>query len=313
MYVLECGNYSDVITLSSASFRVGNDGCDMFYICDVTTFTEKVLPALFKSMKFDSFHHKMYCWGFSKQCTATRARSQSAAVASPIIYYSHYNFRKGNFALASSMTCSGPGSASNRIRSAFTSPNINVTAPMGPMGSSRGAAGDAGGVDGSHEETRTSCAHDVSMMDNGHGAPDVQLVLPRFLSQVTTGACSTIDVGSPTTHSFPRPPGLLLTEQGGYYSRAGDVLPAPASISCQDCLTRSDKNTRTLLYQTMHNNFALPYRPHQQLHQSVLLPIHSRMWYSYEHLRRDPTPEHLLFGASSNMAKMKHHCLFHFS
>ena len=153
MYVLECGNYSDVITLSSASFRVGNDGCDMFYICDVTTFTEKVLPALFKSMKFDSFHHKMYRWGFSKQCTATRDRSQSAAVASPIIYYSNYNFCQGHFALASSMTCSG---ASNRIRSAFTSPNINVTALMGPMGSSRGAAGDAGGVDGSHEHPVTA-------------------------------------------------------------------------------------------------------------------------------------------------------------
>ena len=298
MYALECGDYSDVIAWSSTSFRAGNDGCDMFYIRDVGAFTEQVLPALFKSVKFDSFHRKMYRWGFSKQRT-TRAPNPSAAGASPIIYYSHQSFRKGNFALASSMTCSGPGSASNRIRSAFTSPNINGTAPMG---SSFGAAGDASGVDGSREATRTSPAQEVRMMDDGHGAPDVQLVLPRSLSQVT-GACSTMDIGSPTTFSFPRPPGLLLTEQGGYYAGAGDVVPAPANISCQDRLTRSNKNTRTSLYQAVHSNFALPYHPRRQLQQSIQQPIHSRMWYGDEHLRRDPAPEHLLFGASSSMAR----------
>lgn len=281
MYALECGDYSDVIAWSSASCRAGNDGCDMFHIRDVRAFTEQVLPALFKSVKFDSFHRKMYRWGFSKQRT-TRAPNPSDAVAAPIVFYSHQNFRKGNFALALSMTCSGPGSASNRIRSAFTSHHVNGTAPMG---SSRGAAGNAGGVDGSREETITSPAQEVRMMDDGHGAPDVQLVLPRSSSQVT-GACS---------NSFPRPPGLLLTEQGGHYAGAGDVV--------KNRLTRSNKNTRTSLYQAVHSNFAVPYHPRRQLHQSMQQPIHSRMWYSDKHLRRDPASEHLLIGVSSSMAR----------
>ena len=314
MYALECGDYSDVIAWSSASCRAGGyDGGDMFHILDVRAFTEQVLPALFKSVKFESFHRKMYRWGFSKQRTTTRAQIRGDAVAAPFIFYSHQNFRKGNFTLASSMTCSGPGSASNRIRSAFTSPNINGTAPMGNI---RFAAGDAGGggvlqedvrrlFDDSREETRrprSSPEQDMRMMDDGHGAPDVQLVLTRSPSQVT-GACSTMAVaGSPTSY-IPRPPDLLLTDQGGYYAGTGDAVPAPASISCQDRLTRSISNTRTSLYQAVHSPFAVPHYPYRQLHQYIHQPIHSRTWYSDDHLRRDPASEDLLIGVSSSRAR----------
>jgi hypothetical protein len=113
MYALECGDYCDSITWSST------DGGMSFYILDPKAFAELVLPALFKVAKYDSFQRKLYRWGFMKK---QRSRAGNA-----IISYGHQLFRKGNFALVSTMTCSGTGSASRRITSDFiTSPVVGI-------------------------------------------------------------------------------------------------------------------------------------------------------------------------------------------
>jgi len=112
MYALECGDYCDIITWSSA------DGGKSFYILDPRAFSDLVLPALFKVAKYDSFQRKLHRWGFIKK---QRSRAGTA-----IVSYAHEIFRKGNFALASTMTCSGPGSASRRITSAYTAPIAGV-------------------------------------------------------------------------------------------------------------------------------------------------------------------------------------------
>jgi|AntRauTorckE5430_2_1112549.scaffolds.fasta_scaffold01499_2 hypothetical protein len=103
MYVLECGDYTDITNWSTTV-----DGRSSFDIYDMTSFTQQVLPALFKAAKFDSFQRKLYRWGFVK----TRKR-----VGDPVLSFSHPNFHRGNFATASRMTCSGPGSAANRLTS----------------------------------------------------------------------------------------------------------------------------------------------------------------------------------------------------
>lgn len=85
MYVLECGDYLDVISWS-------HDGLS-FMILDTTDFEEKVLPDIFKEAKFTSFQRKLYRWGFVKR------------VKSKYSYYTHANFQKGNFALCRMMDC----------------------------------------------------------------------------------------------------------------------------------------------------------------------------------------------------------------
>jgi len=117
LYALECGDYCDVITWSSS---VTSDRCKpaAFYILDPKAFEDHVLPALFKVAKYDSFQRKLHRWGFIKK--------QRSRAGNTIVSYAHQLFLKGNFSLVSTMTCSGPGSASRRITSAYTTPHVGV-------------------------------------------------------------------------------------------------------------------------------------------------------------------------------------------
>lgn len=109
MYALECGDYNHIITWSFVDRGLS------FFILDTSAFAKHVLPALFKEAKFDSFQRKLYRWGFVKNKRSMRGNKT-------VLSFSHPYFRKGDFELASKVTCSGPGSASNRITSAFPSP-----------------------------------------------------------------------------------------------------------------------------------------------------------------------------------------------
>lgn len=110
MYALECGDYNHIVTWSLA------DGGLSFFILDTRAFAKYVLAALFKKAKFDSFQRKLYRWGFVKN---KRMRGNKKKT---MLSFLHPYFRKGDFELALKMTCSGPGSASNRMTSVFTSP-----------------------------------------------------------------------------------------------------------------------------------------------------------------------------------------------
>jgi len=113
MYALECGDYNHIITWSVV------DGGISFLIFDTSAFAKHVLPALFKVAKFDSFQRKLYRWGFVKERTR--------ASINTMMSFSHPSFRKSDFALASKMTCSGPGSAANRMTSMFAAPPSAVS------------------------------------------------------------------------------------------------------------------------------------------------------------------------------------------
>ena len=108
MYALECGDYDHIITWALVDRGL------TFFILDARAFAKHLLPALFKQTKFDSFQRKLDRWGFVKD---KRMRGNKTMLS-----FSHPYFRKGDFELASKMTCSGPGSASNRRTRLFTFP-----------------------------------------------------------------------------------------------------------------------------------------------------------------------------------------------
>ncbi|GFH55737.1 hypothetical protein CTEN210_12213 [Chaetoceros tenuissimus] len=99
MYVLTCGDYNHIVHWKTNQI----DGSDIFVIDDINAFTSEVLPSLFKVAKYESFQRKLYRWGILK---TQRSRSEKKMRKS--ISYSHPLFKKGDFVLASQMTCSGP-------------------------------------------------------------------------------------------------------------------------------------------------------------------------------------------------------------
>lgn len=85
LYVLECGEYDDIITWAPNGLS--------FVITDTKQFEDMVLPEVFKEAKFASFQRKLYRWAFTKH-----PRTEQST-------YSHPNFQRGNFPLCMTMTC----------------------------------------------------------------------------------------------------------------------------------------------------------------------------------------------------------------
>lgn len=96
--VEECSNYNHII-----SWRIKEPDEHHLVITDVHEFTAKILPALFKVAKYDSFQRKLYRWGFVK---ARRSKVEREKYPNQVSYF-HKSFRKGNYSLAAQMTCSG--------------------------------------------------------------------------------------------------------------------------------------------------------------------------------------------------------------
>lgn len=96
----ECSNYSHII-----SWKIFKDTDEHhLVITDINEFTEKVLPALFKVAKYDSFQRKLYRWGFVK---TRRSKVEKEKYDPNSASYFHKSFRKGDYGLAVQMTCSG--------------------------------------------------------------------------------------------------------------------------------------------------------------------------------------------------------------
>ncbi|GFH44780.1 hypothetical protein CTEN210_01254 [Chaetoceros tenuissimus] len=95
----ECSNYSHII-----SWKIKEPDEHHLVIADVHEFAEKVLPALFKVAKYDSFERKLYRWGFIK---THRSKAEKEKYDPNSASYFHKSFRKGNYSLAAQMTCSG--------------------------------------------------------------------------------------------------------------------------------------------------------------------------------------------------------------
>jgi hypothetical protein len=109
MYALECGEFEDVLSWSMNG--------SSFAIKDKAAFEEKVLPALFKPSKFESFIRKLCRWGFAKRRTADCGDFQSQSV-----WFYHPNFQKGNFVLCRHVECRlNPKLGSTSIASSRTS------------------------------------------------------------------------------------------------------------------------------------------------------------------------------------------------
>jgi hypothetical protein len=89
MYVLECGEYDEVL-------RWSKNG-KSFVVVDAKHFEKMVLPALFKTSKFDSFVRKLSRWGFAKR-SGTGSRNGSTPIP---IWFCHPSFQKGKFSLCS--------------------------------------------------------------------------------------------------------------------------------------------------------------------------------------------------------------------
>lgn len=89
MYVLECGEYDEVL-------RWSKNG-KSFVVVDSKHFERNVLPALFKTSKFDSFVRKLSRWGFAKR-SGTGSRNGSTPTP---IWFCHPSFQKGKFSLCS--------------------------------------------------------------------------------------------------------------------------------------------------------------------------------------------------------------------
>ena len=99
MYAVQCGEFNDIVAWS-------NDGRS-FCINDTDAFEKAVFPVVFKPSKWESFARKLARWGF------TRIRL-TGAYAERGAGYNHPQFRRGDFALSSLMSCSGTSSNDDR-------------------------------------------------------------------------------------------------------------------------------------------------------------------------------------------------------
>ena len=95
----ECSNYSHIIC-----WRIKEPDEHHLVITDIHEFMEKVLPALFKVAKYDSFQRKLYRWGFVK---TPKSKVEKEKYDPNSASYFHKSFRKGDYSLAAQMTCSG--------------------------------------------------------------------------------------------------------------------------------------------------------------------------------------------------------------
>ena len=95
MYALECGKFEEIMSWSV-------DGSS-FAIKDKTGFEEKVLPALFKPSKFESFIRKLCRWGFAKRRIADLFGDKDSQ--SPSVWFYHPSFQRGNFELCQRVDC----------------------------------------------------------------------------------------------------------------------------------------------------------------------------------------------------------------
>ena len=94
MYVLEIGEYDDIISWST-------DGM-AFVVRDPDSFTEKVLQVLLQMSKFESFIRKLSRWGFAKRLNKEGTKIQSAKygdIFATSTWLCHPSFQKGNFEL----------------------------------------------------------------------------------------------------------------------------------------------------------------------------------------------------------------------
>ena len=94
MYVLETGEYDDIISWST-------DGT-AFVVRDPDSFTEKVLQVLLQMSKFESFIRKLSRWGFAKRLNKEGTKIPSAKygdIFATSTWLCHPSFQKGNFEL----------------------------------------------------------------------------------------------------------------------------------------------------------------------------------------------------------------------
>jgi len=95
MYVLEIGEYDDIVSWST-------DGM-AFVVKDPRAFTEKILQVLLQMSKFESFIRKLSRWGFakrlSKEGTKNFQSAQDGDIFTTSTWLCHPSFRKGNFEL----------------------------------------------------------------------------------------------------------------------------------------------------------------------------------------------------------------------
>lgn len=92
MYAIQCGEFNDIVAWS-------NNGLS-FCINNTDAFEKAVLPVVFKPAKWESFARKIARWGF-KKIRLTGAYAEKGAG------YTHPQFRRGDFALSSLMSCNG--------------------------------------------------------------------------------------------------------------------------------------------------------------------------------------------------------------
>ena len=120
MYVLEHREFEDIITWSFNG--------QTFIIKDPKTFTENVLPPLFKIAKFESFQRKLDRWGFAKR----RGAGRIGLVSPETWWYYHPCFQKGNYDLCRRINCN---SKKNNIatRRAISMRANDVAASLIPM------------------------------------------------------------------------------------------------------------------------------------------------------------------------------------
>lgn len=95
MYAIECGQFDEIMSWSG-------DGRS-FAIRDKDGFEVRVLPALFKPSKFESFIRKLCRWGFAKRRASGRYGQEEES--EQCVWFYHPNFQKGNFDLCSSVEC----------------------------------------------------------------------------------------------------------------------------------------------------------------------------------------------------------------
>ena len=120
MYVLQCGDYDDIIGWAPSGLA--------FVIMHPSAFEETVLPEIFKEAKFSSFQRKLKRWGFIK------SKGNRGTISS---CYFHPQFRRGDFLLCMNMSASNNSqeasySASRLLSTIPTAPPPGSTAPPAP-------------------------------------------------------------------------------------------------------------------------------------------------------------------------------------
>lgn len=215
MYALECGQFNEIMSWSG-------DGRS-FAIIDKDGFEDRVLPALFKPSKFESFIRKLCRWGFAKKRASSRYGQEESEQC---VWFYHPNFQKGNIELCISVEC--------RQNTKMESKSITLSNSSTAQSSSARAGST------SHSHVRTDASTIGSSMFHRNNAANLLSSNPSLYRTSASSQATSSNLGQKDSMSSLRQSSAPLPTQHTIKS-----LAAAAAIGMQGGQWLSHSDSRS--------------------------------------------------------------------